>query len=102
MAMAAGDARRVVVLSIPDWGATPFAVEQGVDASKVAAAIDQFNDVNRELAVGRGVHWIDVTDISREAGRTLLAEDGLHPSAEQYALWVGQRYCPVVAGILTA
>lgn len=99
--MADGEARRVIVLSIPDWGVTPFAAERGTDRAAVSAAIDRFNAINREQAASRGAHWVDVTGPSREAGRSLLVEDGLHPSAAQYALWV-DRVLPVAAAILAA
>lgn len=99
--MADGQARRVIVLSIPDWGLTPFAAERGTDGAAVAAAIDRFNAINREQAAGRGAHWVDVTELSREGGRSLLVEDGLHPSAAQYALWV-DRLLPVARAILAA
>ena len=99
--MADGEARRVIVLSIPDWGVTPFAAERGTDRAAVSAAIDRFNAINRVQAASRGTHWVDVTGPSREAGRSLLVEDGLHPSAAQYALWV-DRVLPVAAAILAA
>ena len=84
---AAGRARRVIVVSIPDWGVTPFAAQRGVDAARVAAEIDAFNAVAHDVAASRGTHWVDVTGLSRGEGRDLLAADGLHPSAAQYALW---------------
>lgn len=99
--LAGGEAWCVIVLSIPDWSVTPFAAERGTDPIAVAAAIDRFNAINRERAENRGAHWIDVTDLSRDGGRTLLVEDGLHPSANQYALWV-DRVFPVASAILGA
>jgi lysophospholipase L1-like esterase len=42
-----------------------------------------------------------VTGISREQGRTCLAEDGLHPSADQYSLWV-DAMLPSARSILAA
>ena len=94
-----GRAQRVMVLSIPDWGVTPFAAAQGADAERVAAHIDHFNAIARELSIARGTAWIDVTDISRGAGRDMLTEDGLHPSAEQYALWA-ERVLPAARAVL--
>lgn len=99
--LAGGEARRVIVLSIPDWGFTPFAVERGTDSLAVATAIDRFNKINREQAAGRGAHWVDVTMLSREGARSMLVEDGLHPSAAQYALWV-DRVLPVATAILAS
>jgi lysophospholipase L1-like esterase len=99
--MAGADATRVMVLSIPDWGVTRFAAEQGVDSKQVSAEIDRFNAIARALSNERGACWVDVTGISREQGRTCLAEDGLHPSADQYSLWV-DAMLPSARSILAA
>lgn len=98
--MAAGDARKVLLLSIPDWGVTRFAAEQNVDAARIAEDIDCYNTAVHELSRARGTHWVDVTGLSRGPGRNLLADDGLHPSAEQYALWV-EAILPVVRGMFS-
>ncbi|HUP50804.1 MAG TPA: SGNH/GDSL hydrolase family protein [Thermoanaerobaculia bacterium] len=84
-----GDAGRVIVVSIPDWGVSPFA--EGRDGAAIAAGIDQFNAVNREEAARAGARHVDVTPVSREAvsGSSLTAADGLHPSAEMYRRWAG-------------
>jgi lysophospholipase L1-like esterase len=87
----AGDApRHVLVISIPDWGVTGFAREQGRDRAAIAAGIDAFNAAAHAIALREGVAWIDVTAVSRAAGDdpALLVGDGLHPSAAQYARWV--------------
>lgn len=86
---AGGDHQRVLVLSIPDWGVTPFA--EGRNRDRIAREIDEFNSVNREETLRAGARYVDVTPLSREA-RTdsrLLAQDGLHPSAAMYAGWAG-------------
>ena len=93
---AGGDARRVFVLSIPDWGATPFA--EGRDRAKIARELDAFNAAAREISAKRGVAFVDITPISREADAA-VASDGLHPAAEQYALWA-EAALPVVAKLL--
>ncbi len=84
---AAGSSRRVVVVSIPDWGVTPFA--HGRDATAIAEEIDAFNRTNREESTVQGVRYVDVTACSRFAphNRSLIAEDGLHPSGMMYRLW---------------
>jgi lysophospholipase L1-like esterase len=86
---AGGDASRVVVLSIPDWGVTPFA--EGRDRARIAAEIDAFNAAAREETAALGARWVDVTPASREAGAdpAMLVADGLHPSGRQYARWAG-------------
>ncbi len=90
VAFAGDDPGRVVVLSIPDWGVTPFA--EGRDREKISAEIDAFNTANREETEQVGALYVDITPISRRAAREsdLLAPDNLHPSGEMYALWVEQ------------
>lgn len=85
---AAGNASHVIVLSIPDWGLTPFA--SGRDRTRIAREIDAFNAVNREEAARGGARYVDITPISRRVPREpgLVAGDGLHPSGEMYACWV--------------
>ncbi len=84
--LAGGDARRVVGVSIPDWGATPFGAADARGAAAIGAEIDAFNAAAREIASVRGAAWVDVTAISRTPGAS-LASDGLHPGAAQYAAW---------------
>jgi lysophospholipase L1-like esterase len=76
----------VIVVSIPDWGVTPF----GKDRQQVGAEIDAFNTVNRQETLRLGAHYVDITPISREAlhDTELIAQDGLHPSGKMYARWV--------------
>ncbi len=96
---AGGDPGRVIVLSIPDWSVTPFA--NGRRNAETAAEINAFNAANRYEALEAGVHYVDVTTISRRAGDdpVLLASDGLHPSGEMYALWV-EELLPLAIDIL--
>jgi lysophospholipase L1-like esterase len=83
--LAGGDKKRVIVVSIPDWGVTPFA--EGRDRKKIAAEIDRFNAINAEETKRAGAKYVDITPISRKYP-TLVAPDGLHPSAAMYAKWV--------------
>lgn len=96
---AGGDVNSVVVLSLPDWGMTPFNASH--DRCRITKEIDEFNLVNRELAESAGVHYVDVTSISRESIRdaALVAPDGLHPSGKMYAMWV-EKILPIVKEIL--
>ena len=91
---AGGKPNRVIVLSIPDWGVTPFA--SGRDREQIAKHIDEFNAVNYEEAKRAGVHYIDVTPISRQAveDAALVAPDGLHPSGKMYTMWA-EKVLPV-------
>ena len=80
--------RHVVVVSIPDWGITPFA--RGRDARAIAREIDAYNAANREIAGNSHAHYADVTGISRDRGERedMLVSDGLHPSAAMYTRWL--------------
>ena len=89
IAFAKGDTSRVFVLSIPDYGVTPFA--NGQD-SVIGPEIDQFNAINLAISTKAKVHYLNITPISREAATNpaLIAPDGLHPSAAMYELWIAQ------------
>ena len=97
--LAGGDPGRVVVLSIPDWGVTPFA--EGRERDRIRAQINQFNLVNQTESLASGVHYVDITPISRQAAEdsSLLAADNLHPSGKMYAAWVDLMR-PTVSEIL--
>lgn len=86
---AGGRAERVLVLSIPDWGATPFAAAQGRDPVRIAQELDAYNAAARELCAQRGVAFVDITPTSRARGAepAMLVDDGLHPSATMHAEW---------------
>jgi lysophospholipase L1-like esterase len=85
---AGGEPQRVVVVSIPDWGLTPFAA--GRDRAKIGSEIDHFNAIAREETSKAKARYVDITPISRgvTADPALVAGDGLHPSAKMYAQWV--------------
>ena len=89
VAYVGGEPRRVVMLSIPDWGVTPFAAGMGRDAANVAREIDAYNAAARTLCAEAGVAFIDITPLTREAATRpeLLASDGLHPSGLDYQRW---------------
>lgn len=92
-----GNTERVFVLSIPDWGVTPFGADSGQDPLSIAKAIDAFNTVNKEETLSRGVSYTDITALSRIAASDpeLVAGDGLHYSAKMHAAWVAQL-CPSI------
>jgi lysophospholipase L1-like esterase len=98
ISFAKNKASRVFVLSIPDYGVTPYA--NGQDAI-IGPQIDEFNNINREESIKAGVNYVNITTISKQAGNNfnLLANDGLHPSALQYAQWV-EVLSPVVIGVV--
>jgi lysophospholipase L1-like esterase len=98
ISFARGDTSRVFVISIPDYGVTPFA--DGRDA-EIGPQIDQFNAINQSISLKAGVHYLNITPISRMAATdtSLIAPDGLHPSAKMYSMWV-KLLSPVVAAQL--
>lgn len=82
-----GNKTGVFVLSIPDYGYTPFGT---TNRATISAEINEYNRINREIAYELGVAYFDITPISREAisKPEYLASDQLHPSGEMYARWV--------------
>jgi lysophospholipase L1-like esterase len=76
--------RSTMLISIPDWGVTPFA--EGRDRDAIALSIDAFNAAVRAAASRAGAHFADITAISRQHPRAVVA-DGLHPDAEVHAAW---------------
>jgi len=96
---AGGDPDHVIVLSIPDWGVTPFAVDR--DAILIGKQIDDFNNINLAESKLAEAHYVDITPISREAvaDKALIAGDGLHPSGKMYAMWA-EKTLPIVKEIL--
>ena len=80
--------KNVFVLSIPDYGVTPFGKVRGQE--KIYKEINSYNDINRVLAEKYNVLYFDITEISRKAENdtSLLAEDTLHPSKKMYKMWV--------------
>jgi lysophospholipase L1-like esterase len=85
-----GDTSRVFVVSIPDYGVTPFSTNRNPE--KIGRELDRYNQINREIAEKYNILYFDITPISREAkeDRSLVAKDGLHPSAIMYQRWVDE------------
>ncbi|MFI5186338.1 MAG: SGNH/GDSL hydrolase family protein [Chitinophagales bacterium] len=84
-----GKTGHVFVLSIPDWGVTPFAKTTGRDSQKIAREIEEYNDANKKISEEYKVNYIDITPGTKEASNdlSLIAFDGLHPSGKEYAKW---------------
>ena len=97
IAFAGGIAGRVVVLSIPDWGVTPFAV--GRDRARIGREVDRFNAIAKEESCDSGVRWVDITPASRAMKDGWVASDGLHPSGAQYAAWAALALAPATAAL---
>jgi len=88
IAFAGGDVQKFFMLSIPDWGVTPFA--EGRDRDKISDEIDRFNEVIQQETSKRNILLIDITEISRQPdpNAALLSSDKLHPAGKMYRLWV--------------
>lgn len=85
--LAQGHTQRTFVVSIPDWGVSPFAEQQ--DREAIAQQIDAFNRTNRALTLEEGIPYADITPLSRSLSqKQYFAKDGLHPSGAAYTLWV--------------
>lgn len=86
---AQGDQEKVIVLSIPDWGVTPFGLNSGRDLEENALAIDAFNNSKKSICEEFGVHYIDITDDYRVIGgqKEMVVSDQLHPSSLVYQKW---------------
>ncbi len=86
-AFADGNTAAVFVLSIPDWGVTPFAADR--DLKKISNEINQYNEVCKDICLQSGSHFIDITTSQRIDGTKdeFLASDKLHPSGLEYAKW---------------
>jgi lysophospholipase L1-like esterase len=99
----AGDrAERVLVLSIPDWGVTPFAAAQPRSPAQIATEIDACNASARAIAQRHGVPFVDITDLSREHPNApgMLAADSLHPGPAMYARWA-ERALPIATHLFS-
>ena len=98
IALADRRAQRVIVVSIPDWGTTPFAREDARGPQRIAEELDVYNAIARDETARARARWVDITTLSRKHPE-LLADDGLHPSTAQYTLWV-DAIAPIAAQAL--
>lgn len=94
--------QHVLVLSIPDWGVTPFARSGGHDPARIAAQIDCYNAIARTQTAAQGAAFLDITVLSRALGSNdaMLADDGLHPGEAMHARWASAAL-PVVRAMLS-
>jgi lysophospholipase L1-like esterase len=85
--LAKGKKENVFVVSIPDYGYTPFGKPK---QATITAAIDLFNEINARITYKLGIKYFNITEISRDGLKdpALVAADGLHPSGKMYSYWV--------------
>jgi lysophospholipase L1-like esterase len=84
-----GNLSHVIVLSIPDWGKTPFAKDR--NQLQISTEIDQYNRINKEISAELNVNYCYITELSRMYFTDdYLVEDKLHYSGKMYALWADE------------
>ncbi len=96
ISLANNDEAKVFVLSIPDWGATPYAKRK--NREKISAELNAYNDFIESETKKRNILYFDITGISRKArfNKSLIAADSLHPSRKMYRLWVNKMKKPLL------
>lgn len=84
--------QNVIVLSIPDWGVTPFAADR--DEQQIAKEIDSYNQACKNISLQYHTHFIEITNGTRLAknDNSLLTTDNLHYSKKEYANWANLVY----------
>ena len=82
----------IIIISIPDWGYTPYA--ESVEMSDISEKIDLFNSSLIKFAATNDLKYVDVTEISRRAINepNLITDDNLHPSETMYLEWANKIY----------
>jgi len=87
ISFANGRMSHVFVLSIPDWGVTPFA--EGKDRAAIAREIDAYNEINKDVTLSSGCNYIEITASTRTNGldESYLTPDKLHYAAKEYKIW---------------
>ena len=96
-----GNKKRVFVVSIPDWGVTPFAKNSSKSPQEIATEIDAFNAAAQQITNAAGIKFINITIDSKVAANdlSLIADDGLHPSGKMYSNWANALFPSVSASL---
>lgn len=94
------DKTKFVLITIPDFGVTPAGSNYS-GGRNISAGITEFNKIILAEAKKRNIKTVDLFEVSKQIGKnkTLVAEDGLHPSAKGYAIWEKLIY-PVAYDVL--
>ena len=92
--------KHLLVVTIPDFGVTPTGPKYS-RGRNIHEGIMQFNQIVTEEARKRGLSVVDIFPLSKKMGqdKSLVAKDGLHPSAKEYAMWE-KIISPVVLELL--
>jgi lysophospholipase L1-like esterase len=82
------DKQNILLITIPDFGVTPTGKNYS-GGRNISAGISEFNEVIKEEAKARNLPLVDIFEATKQMGtdNSLVAPDGLHPSAKEYAIW---------------
>lgn len=82
------DKNKLLLITIPDFGVTPQGQYYG-GGRNISEGIKEFNVIITSEAKKRGLTCVDIYEISKamKNNASLVAADGLHPSAKEYAIW---------------
>jgi len=82
------DKRRLILVTIPDYSVTRSGASFA-HMNNAVARIGIFNGIIKDEAKKFDLPLVDLNPLSRQMGMdgTLVADDQLHPSAKEYALW---------------
>lgn len=96
ISFASGDTSKVFVVSIPNYGVTPFA--QSKNPVIIRQEIAVYNDIAKGISAEYNIPFVNITTISEQAAddASLLASDDLHPSKKMYAMWVHEMLPTVI------
>lgn len=96
---AGNKSENVFVVSIPNYGVTPFGQTRGEE--KIRTELLEYDRIAKEIANDYGINFVDITPISEKAKSDLelVADDNLHPSGKMYSEWTDKIY-PVDKSIL--
>jgi lysophospholipase L1-like esterase len=93
--LAGGNAEKVFIVSIPDYGKTPFGAAKEF---QIAKELKAYNKVNKAIAKEYDIQYFNITPISEKAKNDLelVADDTLHPSGKMYKAWVDMMFNKVL------
>jgi lysophospholipase L1-like esterase len=93
--LAGGNEKKVFIVSIPDYGKTPFGASK---EAKIEKELKAYNKVNKAIAKKYNIQYFNITPISAKAKNDpeLVADDTLHPSGKMYKAWVDMMFKKVL------
>lgn len=99
ISFAGGDSSKVFVVSIPNYGVTPFGIQKGED--RIRAELLEYDAIAKQISSEHGIPFVNITPISEDAktNADLIAEDELHPSGKMYSQWTS-KIIPIVTPLL--